>query len=207
MLLESGYCLAYPVVRDITSLKLSEEKIRRLAYFDPLTRMPNRLHFIERVDRELLRARRENHRLALLFLDLDGFKRINDTLGHGAGDFPLQSVAELLREKLRASDIVERPGPDAFSLHFARLGGDEFTIVLSDVEDAAMVSLIAQRVQAVLSRPFQIEGKAITITASIGIAVFPEDGAMPRPCSSTRIPRCITPRPRAVTIGRCTPRH
>ena len=173
----SGTDTVVAVVRDITSLKVNEEKIRRLAYFDPLTGMPNRLHFIERVDRELLRARRETHGLALLFLDLDGFKRINDTLGHSAGDSLLQSVAERLKDKLRASDIVERPGRDAFSLHFARLGGDEFTIMLSDIKDATMVSLIAQRVQAVLSLPFDIGGKAITITASIGIAVFPEDGS------------------------------
>jgi predicted signal transduction protein with EAL and GGDEF domain/FixJ family two-component response regulator len=172
----SGADTVVAVVRDITSLKLNEEKIRRLAYFDPLTGMPNRLHFIERVDRELLRARRENRQLALLFLDLDGFKRINDTLGHSTGDFLLQSVAERLKEKLRASDIVERAGPDEFSLHFARLGGDEFTIVLPDIEDVTVVSLIAQRVQAMLNLPFNIGGKAITITASIGIAVFPEDG-------------------------------
>ncbi len=172
----SGADAVVAVVRDITSLKLNEEKIRRLAYFDPLTGMPNRLHFIERVDRELLRARRENRQLALLFLDLDGFKRINDTLGHSTGDFLLQSVAERLKEKLRASDIVERAGPDEFSLHFARLGGDEFTIVLPDIEDVTVVTLIAQRVQAMLNLPFNIGGKAITITASIGIAVFPEDG-------------------------------
>jgi PAS domain S-box-containing protein len=172
----SGTETAVAVVRDITSLKLNEEKIRRLAYFDTLTGMPNRLHFIERVDHELLRARRENRRLALLFLDLDGFKRINDTLGHSEGDFLLQSVAERLKEKVRAGDIVVRPGRDEFSMHFARLGGDEFTIVLPDIEDVAMVSLIAQRVLSVLNVPFQIGGKAITITASIGIAIFPEDG-------------------------------
>ncbi len=172
----SGIDKAIAVVRDITAQKLNEEKIRRLAYFDTLTGMPNRQHFIERVDRELLRARRENRQLALLFLDLDGFKRINDTLGHSAGDFLLQSVAERLKEKLRAGDIVTRPGIDDFSLHFARLGGDEFTIVLPDIEDAGVVRLIAQRVQSVLSRPFQIGSETITITASIGIAIFPDDG-------------------------------
>jgi diguanylate cyclase (GGDEF)-like protein len=172
----SGADTVVAIVRDITSLKLNEEKIRRLAYFDPLTGMPNRLHFIERVDRELLRGRRENRQLALLFLDLDGFKRINDTLGHSMGDFLLQSVAERLKEKLRASDIVERAQPDEFSLHFARLGGDEFTIVLPDIEDATVVTLIAHRVQSMLNLPFNIGGKAITITASIGIAIFPEDG-------------------------------
>jgi diguanylate cyclase (GGDEF)-like protein/PAS domain S-box-containing protein len=172
----SGADKVVAIVRDITSLKLKEEEIRRLAYFDPLTGMPNRLHFIERADRELLRARREERQLALLFLDLDGFKNINDTLGHSAGDFLLQSVAERLKEKLRASDIIERPKPDEFNLHFARLGGDEFTIMLSEIKSPLIVGLVAQRVQEVLNLPFNIGGNAITITASIGIAVFPEDG-------------------------------
>ena len=172
----SGADTAVTIVRDITALKLNEERIRRLAYFDPLTGMPNRLHFLERADRELLHARRGNRQLALLFLDLDGFKRINDTLGHSAGDFLLQSVAERLKEKLRTSDIVARPGRDDIGLHFARLGGDEFTIVLPDLEDASVVDRVAERVLAVLNRPFQIGGKSITMTASIGIAVFPQDG-------------------------------
>jgi diguanylate cyclase (GGDEF)-like protein len=172
----SGVDKVVAILRDITSLKLNEEKIRRLAYFDPLTGMPNRLNFIERVDSDLLRARRENLRLALLFLDLDGFKRINDTFGHSAGDLLLQSVAERLKEKLRASDIVERLAPDAPGLHFARLGGDEFTITLPDIKDSTTASLIAERALAVLGLPFEIAGQAITVTASIGIAVFPEDG-------------------------------
>ncbi len=92
--------------------------------------------------------------MALLFLDLDGFKRINDTLGHSAGDYLLQSVAARLKEKLRAGDIVARPALDESSLHFARLGGDEFTVVLPDIEDTQVVKLIAERVQAMLNRPF-----------------------------------------------------
>jgi diguanylate cyclase (GGDEF)-like protein len=172
----SGTDTVVTVVRDITSQKHTEAKIRNLAYFDPLTGMPNRLHFVEEADRELLRARRDNRRLALLFLDLDGFKRINDTLGHAAGDFLLQSVAERLKEKLRASDVVARTGLDDLNMHFARMGGDEFTIMLPDIEDPTMASLIAQRVQTVLSAPFEVAGKLISITASIGISVFPEDG-------------------------------
>jgi PleD family two-component response regulator len=124
------------VVRDITLQKLNEEKIRRLAYFDTLTGMPNRQNFLERLDRELLRARRANHQVALLFLDLDGFKRINDTLGHSAGDYLLQTVADRLKEKLRAGDFIARPALDESGLHFARLGGDEFTVVLPDVDSA-----------------------------------------------------------------------
>jgi diguanylate cyclase (GGDEF)-like protein/PAS domain S-box-containing protein len=172
----SGADQVVAVVRDITLQKLNEEKIRRLAYFDTLTGMPNRQHFIERLDSELLRARRENRQLALLFLDLDGFKRINDTLGHSAGDYLLQSVAARLKEKLRAGDIVARPALDESSLHFARLGGDEFTVVLPDIEDTQVVKLIAERVQAMLNRPFTIGEEEITVSASIGIAMFPDDG-------------------------------
>jgi len=172
----SGADKVVAVVRDITLQKLNEEKIRRLAYFDTLTGMPNRQHFIERLDHELLRARRENRQLALLFLDLDGFKRINDTLGHSAGDYLLQSVAARLKEKLRAGDIVARPALDESSLHFARLGGDEFTVVLPDIEDTQVVKLIAERVQAMLNRPFAIGEEEITVSASIGIAMFPDDG-------------------------------
>lgn len=172
----SGADKVISVVRDITLQKLNEEKIRRLAYFDTLTGMPNRQHFIERLDKELLRARRDSRQLALLFLDLDGFKRINDTLGHSAGDYLLQAVAERLKEKLRAGDIVSRLALDESNLHFARLGGDEFTVVLPDLEDVGVVQIIAQRVQSVLNRPFRIGSEEITVTSSIGIAIFPHDG-------------------------------
>jgi diguanylate cyclase (GGDEF)-like protein len=172
----SGADKVVAVVRDVTPQKLNEEKIRRLAYFDTLTGMPNRQHFIERLDRELVRARRENRQLALLFLDLDGFKRINDTLGHATGDYLLQAVAERLRQKLRAGDIVSRPALDDLTPHFARLGGDEFTVVLPDIEDVSAVSQIAQRVQSVLSQPFRIGSDDITVTSSIGVALFPDDG-------------------------------
>jgi diguanylate cyclase (GGDEF)-like protein len=172
----SGAETAVAIVRDVTAQKLHEEQIRRLAYFDPLTGMPNRLHFLEQVDHELLHARRAQRQLALMFLDLDGFKRINDTLGHGVGDALLQAVAARLKEKVRASDIVARPELEALDLHFARLGGDEFTIVMPDLDDVTTVGLIAQRVLSVLRRPFQVAGHAITVTASLGVAVFPDDG-------------------------------
>jgi diguanylate cyclase (GGDEF)-like protein len=172
----SGADQVVAVVRDITTQILNEEEIRRLAYFDTLTGMPNRQHFIERVTGELLRARRDGRRLALLFLDLDGFKRINDTLGHGAGDYLLQSVAARLRDQLRAGDLVTRGLHDDSRAHFARLGGDEFTVVLPDVDNADAAKRVAGRVQTVLSQPFQIGSETITITASIGISIFPEDG-------------------------------
>ncbi len=132
----SGSDKGVTVVRDITREKLNEEKIRRLAYYDPLTGMPNRQHFLERLAQELERTARDQRQLALLFLDLDGFKRINDTLGHGAGDALLRQVATRLKEKLRISDIVSRPGAESSAPHLARLGGDEFVIVLPSLDDA-----------------------------------------------------------------------
>jgi diguanylate cyclase (GGDEF)-like protein len=164
------------VVRDITLQKLNEEKIRRLAYFDTLTGMPNRVSFLEKLDLELLRASRANRQVALLFLDLDGFKRVNDTLGHSAGDYLLQAVAARFKEKLRAGDLVARPALEEAGLHLARLGGDEFTVVLPDLEGTQTVSMVAERLQALLARPFRISGQEIVVTASIGIAIFPEDG-------------------------------
>ena len=164
------------VVRDITLQKHNEEKIRRLAYFDTLTGLPNRQSFLERLDRELLRARRTNHGMALLFLDLDGFKRINDTLGHSAGDCLLQIVADRLQGKLRAGAFIARPALDESGLHFARLGGDEFTVVLPDVDTADTACMVAQRIQAVLGLPALIGEQEIAVTSSIGIALFPDDG-------------------------------
>lgn len=164
------------VVRDITLQKLNEEKIRHLAYFDTLTGMPNRQSFLERLDGELLRAKRDNKVVALMFLDLDGFKRVNDTLGHGAGDYLLQAVARRLKDKLRDGDLVSRPALDDSGLHFARLGGDEFTVVLPDLDDRQTIGAVAQRLLIMLSRPFQIGDREVTVTGSIGIAVFPGDG-------------------------------
>ncbi len=172
----NGSDTAIAVLRDVTSQKRDEEKIHRLAYFDALTGMPNRGHFLERVENELSRARREDRRVALLFLDLDGFKQINDSLGHTAGDALLKSVAARLRDNLRAGDVMARPTARDAALHYARLGGDEFTILLPDVKDVEYVKMIARRTQAVLSRPFKVDDDEIAVSASIGIAIFPEDG-------------------------------
>ena len=172
----SGADKVVVVVRDVTLQRLNEEKVRRLAYFDTLTGMPNRESFLERLDLELRRASRAQLQVALLFLDLDGFKRINDTLGHSVGDYLLQAVAERLKEKLRAGDIVARPALEETGLHFARLGGDEFTVVLPDLDGTQTVKMVAERVQKLLSQPFRLGDQEITVTASIGVAVFPDDG-------------------------------
>ncbi len=172
----SGSDKGVTVVRDITREKLNEEKIRRLAYYDPLTGMPNRQHFLERLEQELERTTRDQRQLALLFLDLDGFKRINDTLGHGAGDALLRQVATRLKEKLRISDIVSRPGAESSAPHLARLGGDEFVIVLPSLDDAHAATAIAQRVRCALTQPFAIDEAEVSIGTSIGIALYPADG-------------------------------
>ncbi len=168
------------LVRDISERKRAEEQIRRLAYCDGLTGIPNRQAFLETLERELQRAKMGNKKFAVLFMDLDAFKRINDTLGHNAGDQLLKMVSERLRETTRPSDLVSRgegvehDARDAASL--ARLGGDEFTILIPDLERVEHALNVATRVKEAMRRPFLIEGNEIFVTASIGISLFPEDG-------------------------------
>jgi PAS domain S-box/PAS domain S-box/PAS domain S-box/PAS domain S-box/diguanylate cyclase (GGDEF) domain len=152
------------VVRDITERTYAEEQIKHLAYHDALTTLPNRLLFKDRVSVAISHAQRQTARVAVLFLDLDRFKVINDSLGHSIGDHLLQSVAARVQSCVRDSDTV------------ARLGGDEFTLLLPDLvlpEDAA---LVAQKILEAVRYPFHIEGREFYITTSIGISIFPEDG-------------------------------
>ncbi|WP_020652656.1 putative bifunctional diguanylate cyclase/phosphodiesterase [Massilia niastensis] len=161
------------LVRDISERKRAEEQIRRLAYCDGLTGIPNRQAFLETLERELQRSKVGNKKFAVLFMDLDAFKRINDTLGHNAGDQLLKMVSDRLRETTRPSDLVSR-GDNASNL--ARLGGDEFTILIPDLERVEHALNVAHRVKEAMRRPFLIEGNEIFVTASIGISLFPEDG-------------------------------
>ena len=161
------------LVRDISERKRTEEQIRRLAYCDSLTGIPNRQAFLETLERELHRSKVGNKKFAVLFMDLDAFKRINDTLGHNVGDHLLKIVSERLRETIRPSDLVSR-GDQATNL--ARLGGDEFTILIPDLERVENALNVAHRVKEAMRRPFLIEGNEIFVTASIGISLFPEDG-------------------------------
>jgi diguanylate cyclase (GGDEF)-like protein len=161
------------LVRDISERKQAEEQIRRLAYCDSLTGIPNRQAFLEMLERELLHAKLGAKKFAILFLDLDAFKKVNDTLGHSIGDLLLQLVSERLCETLRPRDVVSRLDSQT---NLARLGGDEFTILIPDlvhVEDALHV---AERIKETMSRPFQIESHEIFVTSSIGISLYPEDG-------------------------------
>jgi diguanylate cyclase (GGDEF)-like protein len=161
------------LVRDISERKRTEEQIRHLAYCDSLTGIPNRQAFLETLERELQRSKIGNKKFAVLFMDLDAFKRINDTLGHNVGDHLLKIVSERLRETIRPSDTVSR-GDQANNL--ARLGGDEFTILIPDLERVEHALNVAHRVKEAMRRPFLIEGNEIFVTASIGISLFPEDG-------------------------------
>ena len=172
----SGKNQVVAVVRDVTLQRKSEEDIRRLAYFDSLTGLPNRRFIIEHLERELHHAAQIGGQVALLFVDLDGFKRINDSMGHNAGDELLQAVARRLRGQLRATDVVSRMGAEVPRLDVGRLGGDEFTIVVADVESEAEASSIAHRINDVLREPMIIAGRTMVVTASLGMAMFPRDG-------------------------------
>lgn len=172
----SGTVLAaYGTVQDITRRKEAENRIARLAYFDGLTGLPNRSAFLDRLEREVRRAAGDGGRLALLFVDLDGFKTVNDTLGHDCGDLLLQQAAHRLRAVLRPGDPVARAEGEAPEL--ARLGGDEFTALVLDLADPEDALGAAQRVLAAFREPFVVDGRELVLSGSIGIAVYPEDGA------------------------------
>ena len=164
------------LLRDITERKEYERRIHRLAYYDSLTGLANRRGFIERLEREITRARQTGQRLAILFLDLDRFKSVNDTLGHAAGDALLQEAAERLRHVTRPGDFVSHGAETLESAEFARLGGDEFTMLLPRIEKAEDALPIAERIRTAMSAPYVLEGQSLAITTSIGIALHPEDG-------------------------------
>jgi diguanylate cyclase (GGDEF)-like protein/PAS domain S-box-containing protein len=166
----------YGTMQDISERRQAEEEIRRLAYFDSLTGLPNRALFKENLKHALRLARRQGHRLACVFLDLDNFKRINDTLGHNIGDQLLKEAAKRLLGSVRGSDVVTHGDADAEDERVARLGGDEFTVLLSDIRNAEDAAMVATRIQQSLSRPLNLAGHEVFITPSIGIAVFPDDG-------------------------------
>lgn len=162
--------------QDISERKRSEREIHRLAYFDSLTGLPNRLLFKDRVTQALSHARRYKTNLAVLFLDLDRFKVINDTLGHNIGDLLLRHVADRLTESIRHSDSIGRSVEKGPTSELARLGGDEFTVLLTNLRDVQDASKVAKRIVDALALPFMINGHEIFMTVSVGIATFPADG-------------------------------
>jgi diguanylate cyclase (GGDEF)-like protein len=162
--------------QDISERKRSEREIHRLAYYDSLTGLPNRVLFKDRVTHAIAHARRYQYHLALLFLDLDRFKVINDTLGHNIGDQLLKHVAERLSESIRHSDSIGRSADSDQTHQLARLGGDEFTVLLTNLRDVQDASKVARRILQALARPFMVGGHEIFVTVSVGIAIFPADG-------------------------------
>jgi len=152
------------ILSDFTELRSAQEELRRLAHYDPLTGLPNRLLMQDRLEHALKRAQRSNTRVAVLFLDLDHFKRINDTRGHAIGDLVLRDVAFRIQAQVRTDDTA------------ARLGGDEFVVILENCADSAHIIMVTERLRQDLGRPVRAGGQSFDVSSSIGIAVFPEDG-------------------------------
>lgn len=147
---------------DLTEYRLAEQQIAYMASHDEVTGLPNRSLFMDRLDVSLRQAAREKNRIAVLFIDLDGFKPVNDRLGHDAGDMILHQVAVRLVARIRASDTV------------ARYGGDEFTVILNQISSARDGGHVAKSIVDELSRPFTVKRESVMIGASVGVALYPE---------------------------------
>lgn len=149
------------IVRDITERKRAEGKLTQMALYDQLTELPNRTNFFDKLEFSLSHARRNKSVLALLFIDLDGFKKVNDTLGHSIGDQLLKIVAERLHSSIRETDMA------------ARMGGDEFTVILSNLEDIESAASMADKLIKAINQPIVLDGNTCHVGASIGIAAYP----------------------------------
>lgn len=158
-----NFVMTRSTVVDITERKAAEKKILHLAHFDGLTGLPNRALFYDRLEQETKKAHRAGLRMVLLFIDLDYFKQVNDTLGHSAGDTLLAEAARRIADCVRETDTV------------ARLGGDEFTVILSGLESTDVVERVAENIVNRLAEPFQLEGAVAYVSASIGITRYPDD--------------------------------
>ena len=158
-----GKKVIFGVVRDISGRRTSEQRFAQLAHYDTLTNLPNRTLFYDRMDQAVARARRYQQKFAVLFLDLDGFKQVNDRFGHHAGDRLLGMVAERLAENVRDMDTL------------ARVGGDEFVFIVNNIDHPDNAILVANKILESFFRPFLVNGNACLIGCSIGIAIFPDD--------------------------------
>ena len=152
------------VIHDLTEVKKSEEELKHRAYHDALTKLPNRHLFMDRLEQAVNRAKRRHAKFAVLFIDLDNFKNVNDSLGHNVGDMLLKEISQRLIGCARDVDTV------------SRIGGDEFTIILEGVEKEGEIGIVASRVLKSMSVPFSFDGTELYVTASVGIAVYPENG-------------------------------
>ncbi len=181
---EHGNLMGYTgIVQDVTDRRMAEDRIRHLANFDTLTGLPNRRQLIWRAERALEHGRRLNHQVALLLIDLDRFKVINDTLGHGAGDELLMEVSRRLRSCVRHSDQVLESSLETVGVRshrtleaVGRLGGDEFVALLPEVADEADAERVAGRILDQMRQPIMVGMQECFVTASVGIAIFPRDG-------------------------------
>ncbi|MES3033013.1 MAG: EAL domain-containing protein [Gemmatimonadota bacterium] len=162
--------------QDLTDLVESREQIRTLAYYDSLTGLPNRLLFLDLVRGSLARAVRRGDKMALMVVDLDNFKRINDSLGHDAGDEVLRAVGSRLREAVRPYDGMSREPDARTSSSVARMGGDEFLLSVGDLTDVEQAAVVASRLLAALREPVMLSSGPLHVSASVGISVFPDDG-------------------------------
>jgi len=151
------------IFSDISSQKDSEERLYYLAHYDNLSKLPNRLAFHDRLRQSILRAKRNQNEVAVMFLDLDGFKQVNDTLGHNAGDEVIRQVATRLGSVMRETDTI------------ARFGGDEFTVLLAEVDAREGIEIAAQKIIEAVAEPIRIEKADALVTTSIGISIFPQD--------------------------------
>jgi diguanylate cyclase (GGDEF)-like protein/PAS domain S-box-containing protein len=162
---DSGIANIEGTLIDITERKVAEERVQSLAYYDALTGLPNRILLRDRLSKALSTARRQNHKVALLFLDLDRFKIVNDSLGHSVGDLLLQEIARRLKSVAREQDTI------------ARLGGDEFLIVLTNIRDIPGAAVAVERFMDAMTPAFVLQGHSFSISCSLGVSIFPEHGA------------------------------
>jgi diguanylate cyclase (GGDEF)-like protein/PAS domain S-box-containing protein len=162
---EAGRTVQYVAVKlDITERKRAEERLAHMAHHDALTSLPNRPLFHDRMEQALALARRDRQRLALLYLDLDDFKPVNDSFGHAVGDLLLQEAARRIEACVRASDTV------------GRIGGDEFVVLLPRVASGEAARGVAEKIRQALQRPFALAGQSLAVSCSIGIALYPDHG-------------------------------
>ena len=168
-------------IQDVTEIKEAEERIRHLAYYDGITGLPNRQFFIERLQQALVHAKRYQRLLGLLSLDLDQFKRINDTLGHSAGNELLLSVSQRLSDAVRAPDTFAHEGKETIFGHdmastVARLGGDEFSLLITELTHYHDAAKVARRMLEELRKPFRVAKQEVFVSVSVGLALYPLDG-------------------------------
>ncbi|MDH5647111.1 MAG: GGDEF domain-containing protein, partial [Candidatus Heimdallarchaeota archaeon] len=158
---------AIAMIRDVTSQRETQAKIQFMANHDELTKLPNRYFLNTRLETAIADANITGNKIALMYLDLDGFKQVNDRFGHNIGDKILQQVTTRLEESIRGSDIV------------ARLGGDEFLFLLDNLKATSDSTLVAKKVLEKFKNPFKVDDQSVTISASIGISIFPDDSDNP----------------------------